>query len=163
MRISGILSDYDGTLCPRSSIRSKENNIPKELENILWDIAEKIPVCIISSKDFNFLHNKARFANVISSILGIETLVLRRHERTKLASSECREFRCIQNSYLSVDYATLQQNSGLLSQLIEEITSLFDKVSIECKFTIDKGDYSDDETPHFLHHFVAYLTFPIVT
>jgi hypothetical protein len=99
----------------------------------------------------------------MSSILGIETLVLRRHERTKLASSECREFRCIQNSYLSVDYATLQQNSGLLSQLIEEITSLFDKVSIERKFTIDKGDYSDDETPHFLHHFVAYLTFPIVT
>ena len=139
MRISGILSDYGGTLCPSSSIRSKENNIPKELENILWDIAEKIPVCIISSKDFNFLHNKARFANVISSIAGIETLVLKRHERTMLASSECREFRCIRNSYLSIDYATLKQNSGLLSQLVEEITSLFDKVSIERKFTIDKG------------------------
>jgi HAD superfamily hydrolase (TIGR01484 family) len=136
MQISGILSDYDGTLCPTSSIRSKENNIPKELENILWDIAEKIPICIVSSKDFNFLHNKARFANVISSILGIETSVLRRHERTMLASSECQEFRCIQNSYLSIDYTTLQQNSGLLSQLAEDIASLFDKVSIEHKFTI---------------------------
>src|SRR5918911_4184573 len=99
MRISGILSDYDGTLCPTCSIRSKENNIPKELENILWDFAEKIPVCIVSSKDFNFLHNKARFANVVSSILGIETLVLRPHERTMLASSECQEFRCIRKSY----------------------------------------------------------------
>ncbi len=141
MRISGILSDYDGTLCPTSSIRSKENNIPKELENILWDIAEKIPVCIVSSKDFNFLHNKARFANIISSILGIETLVLRRHTRTMLTSmdsKECQEFRCIQNSYLSTDYTTLNRNSELLSQLAEEIPSLFDKVSIERKFTVDK-------------------------
>ena len=126
MRICGIISGYDGTLCPTSSIRSKESNIPKELENILWDIA-----------DINFLHNKTRFANVISSILGIETCVLKQHERTMLASSECQEFRCIQKSYLSVDYATLKRNSELLSQLAEEIALLFDKVSIERKFTID--------------------------
>lgn len=138
MQISAILSDYDGTLCPTSSIRSKESNIPNELENILWDIVDTIPICIVSSKDFNFLHNKARFANIISSILGIETLVLRRHERTMIASSECQDFSCIRNGYVSVDYTTLQKNSGLLSQLAEEIDLLFDKVSVERKFTVDK-------------------------
>jgi HAD superfamily hydrolase (TIGR01484 family) len=140
MRICGILSDYDGTLCPTSSIRSKESNIPKELENILWDIADTIPVCIVSSKDFNFLHNKTRFANVISSILGIETCVLKQHERTMretINSKECQEFRCIRNSYLSIDYTTLKRNSELLSQLAEEIALRFDEISIERKFTID--------------------------
>jgi trehalose-6-phosphatase len=74
MQVCAILSDYDGTLCPTTSIRNGQDAIPEELENILWDISEKIPVCIISSKDFDFLHNKTRFANVISCILGIETL-----------------------------------------------------------------------------------------
>jgi HAD superfamily hydrolase (TIGR01484 family) len=139
MRISGILSDYDGTLCPTSSIRSKENNIPKELENILWDIADTIPICIVSSKDFNFLHNKARFANVISSILGIETLVLKPHERRlseSVNSKECQEFRCIQNSCLSSNYTSLKRNSELLSQLAEEIASRYNEVYIERKFTV---------------------------
>ena len=55
MQISAILSDYDGTLCPTASIRTKEQSaMPEELENILWDISEKIPVCIVSSKDFDF-------------------------------------------------------------------------------------------------------------
>ena len=81
MQISAILSDYDGTLCPTSSIRSHENVIPEKLENILWDISDKVPICIISSKDFGFLHNKTKFASVISCILGIETLVLKRHKQ----------------------------------------------------------------------------------
>jgi hydroxymethylpyrimidine pyrophosphatase-like HAD family hydrolase len=65
MQISAILSDYDGTLCPTTSIRSEENIIPKELENILWGISEKIPVCVVSSKDFGFLHSKTRFASIV--------------------------------------------------------------------------------------------------
>lgn len=35
--------------------------IPAELETVLWNISEKIPVCIVSTKDFDFLYNKARF------------------------------------------------------------------------------------------------------
>ena len=145
MQISAILSDYDGTLCPTSSIRSHENVIPEKLENILWDISDKVPICIISSKDFGFLHNKTKFASVISCILGIETLVLKRHEK-KLSSSDTREemsngkvlerhdYRYIENSYLSVDNITLQYNAELLSQITEEIASSFRNVSIEHKF-----------------------------
>jgi hydroxymethylpyrimidine pyrophosphatase-like HAD family hydrolase len=148
MQISAILSDYDGTLCPTASIKSEENIIPEELENILWDISEKIPICIVSSKDFDFLHSKTRFASIVSCILGIETMVLRRHERTTLSPlnskedissdmfSECRDFRCIKNSYPSIEDITLQHNSELLSQLAEEITSRFKDVSIKHKFTV---------------------------
>jgi hydroxymethylpyrimidine pyrophosphatase-like HAD family hydrolase len=148
MQISAILSDYDGTLCPTTSIRSEENIIPEELENILWDISEKIPVCVVSSKDFGFLHGKTRFASIVSCILGIETVVLRRHKRTMLSPlhskedissdrvSECRDFGCIKNSYLPIEDNTLQYNSELLSQLAEEITSRFKDVSIEYKFTV---------------------------
>jgi len=144
MKISAILSDYDGTLCPTGSIRSDENLIPEKLESILWDISDKVPICIISSKDFGFLHNKTKFASVISCILGIETLVLKRHEK-KLSSSDSKEvsngkvlerhdYTYIENSYLSVDNITLQHNSELLSQIAEEIASSFKNVSIEHKF-----------------------------
>ena len=144
MQISAILSDYDGTLCPTGSIRSDENIIPEKLESILWDISDKVPICIISSKDFGFLHNKTKFASVISCILGIETLVLKRHEK-KLSSSDSKEvsngkvlerhdYTYNENSYLSVDNITLQHNSELLSQITEEIASSFKNVSIEHKF-----------------------------
>src|SRR5919197_372459 len=147
MQVCAILSDYDGTLCPTTSIRNGQDAIPEELENILWDISEKIPVCIISSKDFDFLHNKTRFANVISCILGIETLVLRRHKKAILTPTglkegipsdripECQDFKCIKNNYLYVDDTTLQHNSKILSQLAEKIASDFKEVSIEQKFT----------------------------
>ncbi|HJT47438.1 MAG TPA: HAD hydrolase family protein [Nitrososphaeraceae archaeon] len=151
MQISAILSDYDGTLCPTASIRDEDQNaIPVELENILWDISEKIPVCIVSSKDFNFLHKRTRFAVIASCILGIETLTLRPHNKTigrtsrhakmnipQDENSECRDFKkCIEQSYLSVHYSLLQDNSEILSQLAEEVASEFKEVSPEKKFTV---------------------------
>jgi hydroxymethylpyrimidine pyrophosphatase-like HAD family hydrolase len=148
MQIAAILSDYDGTLSPTDSIRSKENAIPEGLENVLWDISEKIPVCIVSSKDFNFLHKRTRFAKIISCILGIETLVLERHKKTGVIPTysedksgrilECQDFSCIKNNYISVsdDDDSLRHNSGILSQLVEQIGSDFKGVSIEEKFTV---------------------------
>ena len=150
MQISAILSDYDGTLCPAGSIRNqKENLIPVNLEEILWNISDKIPVCMISSKDFAFLHNRTRFASIISCIFGIETLVMRRHKKTMLTPtnssedipsdrmSQCQDFECIKKSYVSIDDATLQHNSELLSQIAKEIASDFkEQVSIDQKFTI---------------------------
>ncbi len=77
-RIDTILSDYDGTLSPTNTKRSNTESIPRQLEELLWGIASAIPVCIISSKDYHFLYNKAKFAWVLSCIMGIETIVLRR-------------------------------------------------------------------------------------
>jgi hydroxymethylpyrimidine pyrophosphatase-like HAD family hydrolase len=139
VQISAILSDYDGTLCPTTSVRSKENIIPEELENILWDISEKIPICIVSSKDFGFLHNKTKFASIVSCMLGIETLVLNRHERIMLSQRcskedvsdripKCHDFVCVKNSYSSIHDTMLPHNSELLSQIAEEIASNFNDV-----------------------------------
>ena len=146
MRIGAILSDYDGTLSPTASINSKENAIPEEIENILWDISETIPVCIISSKDFNFLHTRTRFANVTSCIMGIETLVLRRHKINVHASThsgrdaerilECQDFCCIKDSYLMDPDNILQYNSQILYQLAELIRTNFNELHIERKFTV---------------------------
>jgi hypothetical protein len=53
-QIDVILSDYDGTLCSVTSVRNgigPVGIIPKGLEQILFHISERIPVCIISSKE----------------------------------------------------------------------------------------------------------------
>jgi hydroxymethylpyrimidine pyrophosphatase-like HAD family hydrolase len=145
MQIDAILSDYDGTLCPTGSISSKEHSIPQEIENVLWDISEVIPVCIISSKDFEFLHNKTRFANIVSCIMGIETLAFQRHIRNETISvnskgdtkrtSGCRNLDCINDSYLMVQNNTLQYNSQILHQLAQLVRVNFDEIRIELKFT----------------------------
>jgi hypothetical protein len=83
MKIDAILSDYDGTLCPTSSISQDNSNssiIPERLETIIWNISEKIDICIVPSKDFSFLHRRTKFAKILSCIMGIETLVLKRHK-----------------------------------------------------------------------------------
>ena len=81
-----ILSDFDGTLCPTSSItpygEESHSLIPSELEDMLCSISENMPICIISSKDFYFLIEKIKkFSNTLSCILGMETLFLESKER----------------------------------------------------------------------------------
>ena len=76
-RIAAILSDYDGTLCPTDIVKNKTGTIPEELEQVLWSISRQIPICIISSKDYHFLHPRTKFAGVLSCMLGIETISFR--------------------------------------------------------------------------------------
>jgi hydroxymethylpyrimidine pyrophosphatase-like HAD family hydrolase len=75
--IRAIFSDYDGTLCSASAARDMslgQNRIPLEIKKVLQEIAEQIPICIISSKDYSFLKETRAFARVISCLMGIETL-----------------------------------------------------------------------------------------
>ena len=148
MRIAAILSDYDGTLCPTGSLRSQNNAIPQELEDILWTISEKIPICIVSSKDFNFLHSRTRFAVIISCILGIETLVLSRHERGTITTDkkciikepDTNNLNCIKSSHLLLDKQVLHNNSKVLASLAEAIELKFKQVIVERKFTTASSD-----------------------
>jgi trehalose-6-phosphatase len=87
-QVNAILSDYDGTLCPTTSVSEDGSDsvgmIPNELKQTLVRISKRIPVCIvciISSKDFTFLHQRARFANILSCVLGIETVIHNPHYR----------------------------------------------------------------------------------
>ncbi|MGZ5489622.1 MAG: HAD-IIB family hydrolase [Nitrososphaeraceae archaeon] len=78
MKIAAILSDYDGTLCPTTSL---SNALPADLYNILLEISKVIPVCIVSSKDFHYLDSCVSFAVIISSIMGIETFLLQKNKK----------------------------------------------------------------------------------
>jgi hydroxymethylpyrimidine pyrophosphatase-like HAD family hydrolase len=142
--VNAILSDYDGTLSPTQSLRSITESIPKQLEGTLLGIAQTIPVCIVSSKDYHFIHNKAKFAWVFSCIMGIETIVLRMR---KEASNEIEKrsnngdhLSCIKERFLLPRiHKILKTNSVTLSKLAENIESEFkDNVMVKRKFTSDK-------------------------
>jgi len=146
MQIDAILSDYDGTLCPTTSINHNQDVVQLEIENALWQISDMIPVCIVSSKDFNFLHRRTRYASIISCIMGIETLVLQRHKVMKVSSeqseleilsesSQCQNQDCIKESFLSAQNENLQHTSVLLYRLAEIVRENFDEIHIEQKFT----------------------------
>ena len=165
MKIDAILSDYDGTLCPTSSISQDNSNsssrIPERLEKIIWNISEKIDVCIVSSKDFGFLHRRTKFAKILSCIMGIETLVLKTHKlkavmrenqydndddsnnkninnKTNTSFGECKDkLQCILSSHIPSNKDILQDNSRLLDSLADEISINFKNITIERKFTSD--------------------------
>ena len=146
MKISALLSDYDGTLCP-CSVNPNEDTMPERLNDVLFDISEKIPVCIVSSKDFGFLHKRIKFANILSCILGIETLHLKNHLNAKMMTmqnaetttatttiTDCDNFSCIADHHILVNDRILQQNSRILDCLADEILSDFKDVVIERKY-----------------------------
>jgi HAD superfamily hydrolase (TIGR01484 family) len=128
MQISTILSDYDGTLCSTSNVKDPSSNkIPVELDATLSNISKAIPVCVISSKDFGFLRDKIPFARVVSCIMGIETIVLKRQ-----ASSDCN---ALFDTHLIMDIDSLTDNSILLTSLAKEISQTFKEIAVEHKYT----------------------------
>jgi HAD superfamily hydrolase (TIGR01484 family) len=149
MQIDAILSDYDGTLCPTGSIRCQDKSvIPKNLEDILWEISDRIPVCIVSSKDFRFLHTRTKFAKIISCTLGIETIILKNHKKgIKMAGSsrtsssdtfECDDnLDCIESSHLLLNNnKLLEVNSRILTSIANDISQIFSQtITVERKFT----------------------------
>ena len=150
-RIGAILSDYDGTLCPSASVNTKAGTIPEKLEEVLWSISRQIPVCIISSKDYHFLHPRTKFARVLSCIMGIETISFRldkeltdKIQGAKIGGSSNNSNGIYSNISYGIEKChllpksrkALQINSNLLSRLAEDIELEYrHKVTVERKFT----------------------------
>ncbi|MGB7557919.1 MAG: HAD hydrolase family protein [Nitrososphaeraceae archaeon] len=134
-QIDVFLSDYDGTLCPTTSVRgdSGQSKISNELKELLFCISRLIPLCIISSKEFAFLHKRTRFAKILSCVLGIETVFHRSHDDDNKISN----FNCIDVQHLIVNRQTLYDNSKVLYNLTKILQSYKD-VMIEEKYTSDK-------------------------
>lgn len=141
MQISAILSDYDGTLSPTTFLNHNNNiqneaftnnNYSKtlELERILWEISSKITIGIISTKDFNFLHYRTRYANIISCMMSIETIIIKH-----IKSDVCYKYDCIKKSILNIDSDILHKNSQQLYYIIDKISSKFKDLSIDRKLT----------------------------
>jgi HAD superfamily hydrolase (TIGR01484 family) len=151
LRISVIISDYDGTLCPTASLKGVNNQIPPDLEKVLWDISAKIPVCILSTKDFGFLRKKVQFAKIVSCIMGLEIFELATLEsraanadmdlvpNSKNYLSVKGEFSNVISQYRLLDVNKLVKNSMLLKKLSDKIEKEFQDISIEPKFNYVDG------------------------
>jgi hydroxymethylpyrimidine pyrophosphatase-like HAD family hydrolase len=140
-RINAVLSDYDGTLSPTNTLRSNVESIPEQLEGVLWEISQSIPVGIISSKDYHFLHPRTGFARILSCIMGVETISHRIHKDVSREIEEGNNYSdspsCVRERYiLPNSQKILQTNSVLLSKLAESIELEFKaNVIVERKFT----------------------------
>jgi hypothetical protein len=139
-QVDAILSDYDGTLCPTTSIGDDNRfgiggTIPQELEKILFQISDCIPICIISSKDFEFLHGRARFASILSCVLGLETINHSPHHN----DVENNDIGCIGHQHLIADKHSLKHNSKLLHNTVKTLQNQnYMDIMIEEKYTSDK-------------------------
>jgi hypothetical protein len=135
-QVGAILSDYDGTLCPTTSVRDDNKNGVggtrlQGLEQILFRISEQIPVCVISSKDFAFLHRKARFARILSCVLGTEIVVHKHHYEDKTEN-----YDCIKCHHLIASSHSLMDNSKLLNNVVEILQNHnYKDIMIEKKYT----------------------------
>lgn len=145
MKISAIFSDYDGTLCPTSSL-TFSNSLPQDLHNILIDISKFIPVCIISSKDFQFLGSCVNFALIISSMMGIETFILPKSTKEmnyNFKSDKLSDSRELKSDITNDTFITywvrqkgkLIENSSILEELALVIYKNFQDIKIIRKYT----------------------------
>jgi hypothetical protein len=100
------------------------------LEEVLQDISEEIPICIVSSKDFSFLHERARFAYLLSCVFGIETIVHDSHFGINKSNSP----DCVTSQHLIVSRQSLLSTSKSLYD-VSNILQNYKDLMIEEKYT----------------------------
>jgi hydroxymethylpyrimidine pyrophosphatase-like HAD family hydrolase len=74
MRIRALFCDYDGTLAPLGVQRSN-SRVPRPLSKALFRIHQRIPVAIVTAKDYDFVRRRTPFADAWSCVYGIETVL----------------------------------------------------------------------------------------
>lgn len=142
-KVFAIISDYDGTLCPTNNIRAgrgrdnsqQDSRIPEGLENLLVQVSRQTPVCILSSKDYWFLHDRVHFADIISCILGIETVVVDRDENKMITNIVHIRYLPLEGNHDGAKL--LKRNDRDLNHLAEDVASRFPEIDIERKYTLD--------------------------
>ncbi|MGV8106254.1 MAG: hypothetical protein ACP5OH_00595 [Nitrososphaerota archaeon] len=141
MQVSAILSDYDGTLSPTINLTSSSktrtlanSRIQTELDRTLWEISSKRIIAIVSTKDFNFLHDRTRFADILSCMMSIETIILKH-----IDSEPSYKNKRVQKSILNVDVEILRGNYQKLESVIDAISLKFKDVTIYRKLTYKRN------------------------
>ena len=61
MKISAVLSDYDGTLAPED-VSLESSSVPKEIGDSLVRLSASLPIAIVTSKDYDFIRPRTPFA-----------------------------------------------------------------------------------------------------
>jgi len=74
MKVRALFCDYDGTLAPLRVPRSR-SKVPLSLSRVLSKIHERVPVGIVTAKDYNFIRSRTPFADAWSCVYGVETVV----------------------------------------------------------------------------------------
>ncbi len=121
-----------------------QNRIPLEVKKVLQEIAEQIPVCIISSKDFFFLKETRAFAKVISCMLGIETLTFTGNSSSSGAEEEHQSIPPLRSRLVRREEEEKQSDLFAKANALEEIAETmetepdFRNIIVERKYTYDR-------------------------
>ena len=110
MKISAILSDYDGTLAPEDVTR-EASRVPKDIQDALLRLSSSVPIGIVTSKDIGFIRPRTAFARAWSCVSGIETVL-----------SDGRVFATPVNGLHEALQYVKQNNSGLTLELKRSTT-----------------------------------------
>src|SRR5579884_315112 len=145
--IRAIFSDYDGTLCSSAAARDKsigQNRMPSQIRQILEQISNYIPLCIISSKDYFFIKETLSFAAVISTLMGLEILKFdvnqqqyHHHHHHDYTNGQSLPPSLYQK--LLINENELSVRSLALEAIASDIESDpdFEKISVQRKYTFD--------------------------
>ncbi len=74
MKISALLSDYDGTLAPED-VSLDSSGLPKEIGDSLLRLSGSLPVAIVTSKDHDFIRPRTPFARAWACVSGLEIVL----------------------------------------------------------------------------------------
>jgi HAD superfamily hydrolase (TIGR01484 family) len=87
-RISGLFTDYDGTLAPDDAPRSQSRVAP-QVERQLSRLASMLPIAVITSKDYEFVGRRTRFARAWACASGLD-IVMATGTRTSCTVAETK-------------------------------------------------------------------------
>ena len=71
MKVGGLFLDYDGTVAPLGVPR-EESRMFRSVEGEVRKIAQRIPVCMVTAKEFDFIHPRSRFAAGWGCVSGLD-------------------------------------------------------------------------------------------
>jgi trehalose-6-phosphatase len=74
LKIAALFSDYDGTLAP-GDVSFESSRVREELAGPLRKLAAKIPVALVTSKDYHFIHSRTPFARAWACVSGLEIVL----------------------------------------------------------------------------------------
>ena len=74
MKISAVLSDYDGTLAPED-VSLESSSVPKEIGDSLVRLSASLPIAIVTSKDYDFIRPRTPFARAWACVSGLEIVL----------------------------------------------------------------------------------------
>jgi hypothetical protein len=108
LKVGALLVDYDGTIAPLGVPR-EESRIIGGVEIQLRRIAEQIPLCLVTAKDFDFIHPRSRFASAWACVSGLDIRLADGRHSTRKDLMDLREVtRLARSTRLRGSYAELK-------------------------------------------------------